>query len=83
MIVYSIEIYEKNSEDFVSEVDIPNNKLDAVAEIMKWNTNDKNSFVNGIGDFNVTEEQSRALESLLGVKFYADDLIIQISGGEI
>lgn len=83
MIVYSIEIYEKNSEDFVSEVDIPNNKLDAVAEIMKWNTNDKNSFVNGIGGFNVTEEQSRALESLLGVKFYADDLIIQISGGEI
>ncbi|PWC20505.1 hypothetical protein DDT52_09745 [Brenneria roseae subsp. roseae] len=83
MIVYSVEIYDKVTENFVREVNISKSKIDAVAEIMKWEGSDKDSFISGIGGFNVTKEQAILLEALLGVKFFAEDVIIQISGGEI
>lgn len=83
MIVYSIEIFDELSEQLVREIEIPETNVDSVAEIMKWNATDKMSFIRGIGGFNVTKTQALELESLLGIKFYAEQKIIQISGGEI
>jgi hypothetical protein len=51
--------------------------------IMGMNAEDRSDFSHGIGVYNIDEHQAHRLESLLGKKFYSDDLTFQLSGGEI
>ncbi|MBS0969350.1 hypothetical protein CYR40_20475 [Chimaeribacter arupi] len=83
MISYSIEIFDKCSEELIKEIKIPNYQLDLVIEIMGFDTIEKESFIKGVGGFNVTKEQAVKLESLLMVEFHSEKYIIQIAGGEI
>ena len=83
MIIYSIEMFDKVSEELIREITIPEFQLEAVAKLMGWNAVDKESFFNGVGGFNVTKEQAEKLEVLLGVAFYSEQFIIQIAGGEV
>ncbi|WP_419146416.1 DUF7683 domain-containing protein [Leclercia adecarboxylata] len=83
MIIYSVEVFDKQSEELVLEVEIPQSKLKEVTAIMGWGQDDEDAFVKGIAGFNVSQKQALNLENLLGEKFYSDNVIVQISGGEI
>ena len=83
MIIYSVEVFDKQNEELVLEVEIPQSKLKGVAAIMGWGADDEDAFVKGIAGFNVSQKQALDLENLLGEKFYSDDVIVQIAGGEI
>ncbi|KHN51883.1 DUF7683 domain-containing protein [Pectobacterium fontis] len=83
MIVYSVEIYDKITEDIVREINIPKSQIDEIAKIMKWQDSEKKSFIKGVGGFDLTTEQAMLLEKLLGEDFFSEDVIIQISGGNI
>ncbi|MDU6410075.1 MAG: hypothetical protein E6560_03790 [Yersiniaceae bacterium] len=83
MISYSIEIFDKFSEELIKEIKITNYQLDFVIEIMGFDTIEKESFLKGVGGFSVTKEQAVKLESLMGIEFYSDKYIVQIAGGEI
>ncbi|HBA6837147.1 TPA: hypothetical protein SI657_002100 [Escherichia coli] len=83
MLIYFVEIFDKLSDELIQEIRIPEDKLETLSEIMKWNSLEKDSFFCGIGGFNVMKEQALALEDLLGIQFYDEKYIIQISGGEI
>lgn len=82
MIIYSVEVFDKKSEELVLEVEIPQSKLKGVAAVMGWGQDDEDAFVKGIAGFNVSRKQALDLENLLGKKFYSDDVIVQIAGGE-
>ncbi|WP_457591984.1 DUF7683 domain-containing protein [Kluyvera ascorbata] len=82
MIIYSVEVFEKQNEMLVLEIDIPLDKLKSVANIMEWNAEDEDAFVKGVAGFNVSKVQALELENLLGEKFYSEDVIVQIAGGE-
>lgn len=49
---------------------------------MGWGPDDEDAFVKGIAGFNVSQKQALDLENLLGEKFYSEDVIVQIAGGE-
>lgn len=83
MFIHALEMFDKLSEELVREIGIPTFQLEAVAKIMNFNAMEKQSFLHGVGGFNVTKEQAEKFESLLGVEFYSDQYIIQIAGGEI
>ncbi|EPA1255676.1 hypothetical protein [Enterobacter bugandensis] len=82
MIIYAVEIFDKQSEELVLEVEIPQSKLKGVAAVMGWGPDDEDAFVKGIAGFNVSQQQALELEDLLGEKFYSDNVIVQIAGGE-
>ncbi|WP_420095146.1 DUF7683 domain-containing protein [Enterobacter cloacae] len=82
MIIYAVEIFDKQSEELVLEVEIPQSKLKGVAAVMGWGPDDEDAFVKGIAGFNVSQQQALGLEDLLGEKFYSDNVIVQIAGGE-
>ncbi|MCI2293848.1 hypothetical protein MOQ06_21035 [Enterobacter sp. I4] len=82
MIIYSVEVFDKQSEELILEVEIPQSKLKGVAAIMGWGPDDEDAFVKGIAGFNVSQKQALELENLLGEKFYSEDAIVQIAGGE-
>ncbi|ELF1045575.1 hypothetical protein RM768_000491 [Enterobacter asburiae] len=82
MIIYSVEVFDKQSEELVLEVEIPQSKLKGVAAVMGWGPDDEDAFVKGIAGFNVSQKQALDLENLLGEKFYSEDVIVQIAGGE-
>ncbi len=82
MISYSVEVFDKQSEELVLEIDIPQDKLKSIAGIMQWRPDDEDAFVKGIAGFNVAKAQALQLENLLGEKFYSEDVIVQIAGGE-
>lgn len=82
MIIYSVEVFDKQSEELILEVEIPQSKLKGVAAVMGWGPDDEDAFVKGIAGFNVSQKQALELESLLGEKFYSEDVIVQIAGGE-
>lgn len=82
MIIYSVEVFDKQSEELVLEIQIPENKLKGVVAVMGWGPDDEDAFVKGIAGFNVSQKQALDLENLLGKKFYSDDVIVQIAGGE-
>lgn len=82
MIIYAVEIFDKQSEELVLEVEIPQSKLKGVAAVMEWGPDDEDAFVKGIAGFNVSQQQALELEDLLGEKFYSDNVIVQIAGGE-
>lgn len=82
MIIYAVEIFDKQSEELVLEVEIPQSKLKGVAAVMGWGPDEEDAFVKGIAGFNVSQQQALELEDLLGEKFYSDNVIVQIAGGE-
>ncbi|HDR2619936.1 TPA: hypothetical protein QCI71_000790 [Enterobacter chuandaensis] len=82
MIIYSVEVFDKQSEELILEVEIPQSKLNGVAAVMGWGPDDEDAFVKGIAGFNVSQKQALELENLLGEKFYSEDVIVQIAGGE-
>ena len=49
MISYSIEIFDKCSEELIKEIKIPNYQLDLVIEIMGFDTIEKEFFIKGVG----------------------------------
>ena len=83
MLIYFVEIFDKLRDELIHEISIPEDKLEMLSVIMKWNSLEKDSFFCGVGGFNVMKEQALALEDLLGIQFYDEKYIIQISGGEI
>ncbi|HGA2726965.1 TPA: hypothetical protein ACIR07_003041 [Enterobacter hormaechei] len=83
MIVYTIDAYSKTDEDLLFEIEIPHQNLNDLCMIMGMNAEDRSDFSHGIGVYNINENQAHLLESLLGKKFYSDDLTFQLSGGEI
>lgn len=82
-IVYTVDAFERVDELLVFEVDIPKEKLPEIAKIMIWTDEDYNDFVAGIGGWNLTNQQVKAIEKILDKKFFQEDVDFQISGGQI
>lgn len=83
MIVYSIDVYSKETEDLLSEIEVSAEHMDGMAEILGLNIEDRKEFSQGIGVYNLSKNQALRLESLIGETFYSDDVNLQISGGGI
>jgi len=83
MIAYSIDVYSKETEDLLFEVEIPESEPQEVTQIMGLNEEDKFGFSLGIGVYDINEDQARLLENLLNKEFYSSDRDLQLSGGNI
>ncbi|MCH9300407.1 hypothetical protein QM637_02870 [Pantoea allii] len=83
MIVYTIDIYSKETEDLILEINISPEKADEIIDILELNAEDREEFMQGIGVYNLKKNQALRLELLVGENFYSDDVILQISGGEV
>ncbi len=83
MIVYTIDIYSKETEGLILEINIPPEKADEIIDILELNAEDREEFMQGIGVYNLKKNQALRLELLVGENFYSDDVILQISGGEV
>jgi hypothetical protein len=82
-ITYTVDAFDRVDEFLVFDISIPKDKLPEIAKVMGWSDEDYNDFIAGIGGWNLTNQQIRAIEHLLGKEFYQEDLDFQISGGEI
>lgn len=83
MIVYSIDVYSKTNELLLYEIIISQRNVAALYDIMGISGEDEADFSYGIGVYNINEKQAHLLEMLIGKTFYSDDLIFQLSGGEL
>lgn len=82
-IVYTIDVYSKETEALLSEIEVPPEKATEMVDILGLNANDREEFVCGIGVYNLTKSQALQFEFLVGKTFYSDDVTLQISAGEI
>jgi hypothetical protein len=82
-IIYTVDAFDRVDELLVFEVEIPKEKLPEISRVMGWAEDDYNDFVAGLGGWNLTDQKVRAIEGIIGKKFYQEDLDFQISGGEI
>lgn len=83
MIVYSIDVYSKTDELLLYEIIISQRNVAALYDIMGISEEDEADFSYGIGVYNINEKEAHLLEKLIGKTFYSDDLIFQLSGGEL
>lgn len=83
MIIYTVDLFDKETEELISEIDIPEKDLPSIATIMKWNEEDKMDFIKGIAVFNVKKLQAEPIGKLLNQLIDTDKCIIQMSAGEI
>lgn len=83
MIVYSIDVYSKTNDLLLYEIIISQRNVAALYDIMGISEEDEADFSYGIGVYNINEKQAHLLEMLIGKTFYSDDLIFQLSGGEL
>lgn len=83
MIVYSIDVYSKTDELLLYEIIISQRNVAALYDIMGISDEDEADFKYGIGVYSINEKQAHLLEKLIGKTFYSDDLIFQLSGGEL
>lgn len=83
MIVYTIDMYSKKTEDLISEIEIPSEKADEIIDILGLNAEDHDEFIQGIGVYHLNKNQAFQLEFIVGKSFYSDDVILQVSGGEV
>jgi len=82
-VIYTIDVYSKETEDLLSEIELPPEKSNEMADILGLKLTDREEFMCGIGVYNLTKKQALQLEMLVGRKFFSDDVTLQISGGEI
>ncbi|WP_281080566.1 pyocin S6 family toxin immunity protein [Klebsiella quasivariicola] len=82
-VVYTIDAFERVDELLVFEVDIPKEKLADIAKVMVWTYEDYCDFTAGIGGWDLTSQQVKAIEEILGKQFFQEDLDFQISAGEL
>ena len=82
MIIYTIDLFDKQTEDLILEVNIPKKKLDPISKIMGWDEEDKMDFINGVAVFNVNKVQAASLGILFETIFDTDNYIIQMSASE-
>ena len=83
MIVYSIDVYSKTDELLLYEIIISQRNVAALYDIMGISDEDEADFSYGIGGYNINKKQAHLLEKLIGKIFDSDDLIFQLSGGEL
>ncbi|MBS3049681.1 DUF7683 domain-containing protein [Enterobacter mori] len=83
MIVYSIDVYNKTDELLLYEIVISQRNLAELLQVMGISDEDKDDFTHGIGVYNINERQAHLLEKIIGRTFYSNDLIFQLSGGEL
>ena len=82
-IVYTIDAFERVNERLVFEIDIPKEKLPEVTNVMVWTDEDYSDFIAGIGEWDLTSQEVKAIEKILDKNFFQEDLDFQISGGEL
>ena len=82
-IVYTIDAFERVNERLVFEIDIPKEKLPEVTNVMVWTDEDYSDFIAGIGGWDLTSQEVKAIEKILDKNFFQEDLDFQISGGEL
>lgn len=83
MIIYTVDLFDKDTEELILEVNIPERDLPSIIAIMKWNEEDKMDFIKGIAVFSVNKVQAESIGKLLNKIFDTDSHIIQMSAGEI
>lgn len=76
-------MYSKETEDLISEIEIPSEKADEIIDILGLNAEDHDEFIQGIGVYHLNKNQAFQLEFIVGKSFYSDDVILQVSGGEV
>ena len=82
-IIYSIEAFNKSDECLAFEVEIPTDKLGSLKIIMNWNDDVFEDFIAGGGGYDLTIEQVKSMEKVLGKRFYSDLYDFQIDSGKI
>lgn len=82
-IVYTIDAFERVDELLVFEVDLPKEKLPEIAKVIAWTDEDYSDFITGVGGWDLTSHQVKAIEIILGKKFFQEDLDFQISSWKI
>lgn len=81
--IYTVDAFNRTDELIDFEIEIPKENLSDISIVMKWSASDYNDFVAGLGGFDLTEEQVKAIENILNKHFFRDDLDFQISSSEM
>ncbi|WP_447867474.1 pyocin S6 family toxin immunity protein [Rahnella bonaserana] len=81
--IYTVDAFNRTDELLDFEIEIPKENLPDISIVMKWSASDYNDFVAGLGGFDLTEEQVKAIENILNKHFFRDDLDFQISSSEM
>jgi hypothetical protein len=81
--IYTVDAFNRTDELLDFEIEIPKEKLPDISRVMNWSASDSNDFVAGLGGFDLTEEQVKAIENILNKHFFRDDLDFQISSSEM
>ena len=79
---YTVEAYNKSDEFLAFEVEIPKDKLEFLKEIMNWDDDEFESFLDTGWGYDLTIEQVKLMERVLGKQFYSDLYDFQLGGWE-
>ncbi|EPB4364287.1 hypothetical protein ACRN83_001137 [Enterobacter hormaechei] len=81
--IYTIDIYSKQTEDLLFEIEVSSEKADEMVDILGLKAKEREEFMRVIGVYNLSKNQAPRFELLVGKYFVSDDATLQISGGGI
>ncbi|MEP9246313.1 hypothetical protein ABKT97_13725 [Enterobacter hormaechei] len=81
--IYTIDIYSKQTEDLLFEIEVSSEKADEMVDILGFKAKEREEFMRVIGVYNLSKNQAPRFELLVGKYFVSDDATLQISGGGI
>lgn len=81
--IYTIDIYSKQTEDLLFEIEVSSEKADEMVDILGLKAKEREEFMRVIGAYNLSKNQAPRFKLLVGKNFVSDDATLQISGGGI
>ena len=73
-----IEIFDKNTEMLLKEVNIEDKYLEAVLNELKLEDKDRDFLLNGCGGFDLASSQVKKIERIISVQFFSNKYDYQI-----
>ena len=77
---YAVAAYNKSDEFLAFKIEIPEDKLGYLKNIMNWDDDEFESFLDAGWVYDLTIEQVKLMENVLGKQFYSDLYDFQIGG---
>ncbi|MCG9749556.1 hypothetical protein L1D54_03625 [Vibrio brasiliensis] len=73
-----VETFDKKSELLVSEIEVQSSYVDQVSRVLGLSDDDLRFLLAGAGGFDISIEQVKAIETIIGESFYSDQCDYQL-----
>ncbi|MDC5805433.1 hypothetical protein OPW36_17355 [Vibrio europaeus] len=73
-----IEAFDKKSELLLSEIELKSSHVDEVSKILGLSEDDLQFLLAGAGGFDISTEQVKAIEAIIGESFYSSQCDYQL-----